>query len=968
MADPANRLPREVLRWLQGLDLSYTIKNVRRDFANGYLFAEICARYFANEVNMHNFSTGTSMTSKNDNWFLLKKLLARLGIDCSKDLVTEIVHSKSGAAVELVERLFTHLTERKVHRVAQPQKPLRVPAFARDTASNLIKRRLKEPDLIHLQDELAREHSLIKTLSDHNSRSLEERRAHRDAMEASLYSESKTDSKTSAFSASLDKPSSLAASKQSPGRMHQSISSPVGSSSSQKRVEVKMVQVKQINTNLSALRARQLAGRASPIEVGAFGSGRGSARSNGGGPGASLPHECVLTSLSQVLADCIPAASLVAPIREDEPLLQTFVRTLADDAARTQTKAPPPASRETLTDADLLGAFGALSERLDAIDLPVDPRKSWRATQLFVSMLEYVDEANDAFLACTEAFVRYAHMMVRQVDLHQDPSDRRALLDAFLDTALSRMTEMLKSAPRKRHACLTVIDAFAEHEPSTRRWLIKRLHEGLNDLGPFLQCLTILIFMEQSLSASGPGMALLDLYAYYALIGLSHATPSLRAASLAMFAVILQHDPSTADRLLPRMAQLVHDDWWEVQCQILIVSSKLLDSLVLALDDILAAASRPGSGAETVEGTVAFDADGGADTETVRPSTAEQMEESTADILQDQLDATVEIVCSVFSTQATLNVRKVGLVYLARHVQTHPHLARTVLEVLLDMSRNAIQQKQQQQQLLQQQQQQRQQQRSDGGLPWSSGSGSGADKDGLLHLLGHVPEAEELPLPSASGGRYHLPPIVSSWDARGLAQELARLVQETELENFEYWHLEILNALVQDAHRALDISRSSASISGTASATFRPAASEEKVRDEVEDDELESKHSSTEGDASFQRELFVQFKDLVFIALCDPVNYSLAIFITRTWALSSGLEVLETRSFSGALRLLFSQPPREHTWNGQQAMADLLLDLHTSGPRLAELVSSTVTALCTNYPELLENDILCDVEQRLEAP
>jgi len=63
-------LPREVLRWVQSLDLSFSVKNPRNDFCNGFLFAEMYSRFY-NDVDLLTFHNGTGKDSKNDNWYQL---------------------------------------------------------------------------------------------------------------------------------------------------------------------------------------------------------------------------------------------------------------------------------------------------------------------------------------------------------------------------------------------------------------------------------------------------------------------------------------------------------------------------------------------------------------------------------------------------------------------------------------------------------------------------------------------------------------------------------------------------------------------------------------------------------------------------------------------------------------------------------------------------------------------------------
>uniref|UniRef100_H3H391 Spermatogenesis-associated protein 4 n=1 Tax=Phytophthora ramorum TaxID=164328 RepID=H3H391_PHYRM len=171
----SNKLNRELLRWIQSLDLAYSIKNVKRDFANGFLVAEILSRYYDKDISMHSYDNGIGMKVKKDNWDQLAKLFSKftdLEPLINKGDTDAIIHCQNGAAVTFLTKLYQCLTKRTIQPTAIAQPPPgagsigapasvaksldrveEIPPYAKPTNSAFIRDKMREPEIAETRDQ-----------------------------------------------------------------------------------------------------------------------------------------------------------------------------------------------------------------------------------------------------------------------------------------------------------------------------------------------------------------------------------------------------------------------------------------------------------------------------------------------------------------------------------------------------------------------------------------------------------------------------------------------------------------------------------------------------------------------------------------------------------------------------------------------------------------------------------------------
>jgi hypothetical protein len=173
-------LPRIVIRWLQNLDLTYSVRNPTRDFSNGFLIAEILERYYGSEVPLHSIHCATGLAIKEDNWAQISQIFARKNIGISQDTINDCINQRNRAAVSLVSELFQSLENIPICEPCPPkptvdhgtERKIVSPHYAKATASFKVKDSNIERTVDDMERKLKRVQVIYDLKLENRSRSL----------------------------------------------------------------------------------------------------------------------------------------------------------------------------------------------------------------------------------------------------------------------------------------------------------------------------------------------------------------------------------------------------------------------------------------------------------------------------------------------------------------------------------------------------------------------------------------------------------------------------------------------------------------------------------------------------------------------------------------------------------------------------------------------------------------------------
>jgi hypothetical protein len=641
-------LPREIIKWLQSLDLSFVLKNPKRDLTNGYLTAEIVSRYFPKDVNMMNFENGTRLAAKTDNWEQLYKFFKKKGIAMTKQDFDPVIHCAPGAAHYFILKLYQLLTKKAIKAIMPESRDGPLPAYMRDTASH----RLKDHEIDRVQDRVERTFRAIDTLGAYH----EERRVQK-AMEAPILLRHERHLKA-----------------RRPGQDLEMLSREIGEDS----VQVDEVRVKALQGDSTQLRqapgGRQ--GNAQPGAPASFQSTLikkvSTTRSAVGALAAMAAPALFVKPAMDIMRPLVQSIiqeseDLVKVIDSRKDIVVSFMEQCREGKFDEETKSFKYGVPEEVS----VRVFDTLANRAQLLveSLTRSPPEFWKVWSTFYPALTDFPEQSAIFESAVYLFKRLGDLM-----RDQDPTLTQQLIT---EVGLPSLSKELCRSPEKREALCAIVYSYTQEDTLNHLLVLRALKEKISDLPVYISCLSCLISRDAQLSLLDD--YLLDLYIYYALMAMQSPQPKVRVAGLSILSTIAmcssQHQSVVA--LIPGFVELANDEWWEVQAQLILLSASLLSKI--------SSTERQDAATEGDGESATGNLDSPVSAAPGKESTMLAGEDGAPPGAMDDVTAQLEaIIGDLFVVSNSKNVLQVGLSALVQLLDDLPHLQPMFMAVLLE--------------------------------------------------------------------------------------------------------------------------------------------------------------------------------------------------------------------------------------------------------------------------------------------
>lgn len=507
-----------------------------RDFSNGFLVAEIFSRYYMKEIQMHSYENGTSLKCKRDNWLQLLKIIRKIGIaeSITEEETQQVLRCEDGAAVNFICKIYEILTQRKVQ--TQVKKPTvgKVAGYARETGTWKVRDAMKKNDINDDSDILTASRVAAEAISEH---------------ERSLMEEKSFDPDRFSTTSITGKSSQLIS--KSNGKEEEEVP----------QVRVKEIQVKQLDRNVTHLRAsKQMNSPTNNSKTRAVSpSGqRHFEDSDYGLGGAMAPGNVLPENAVSLLNSCISRVIGPKNMPSWSAMADPFHNFLSSFEMLRQ-----DASVDSLLAACLNEIRLSAQHLADAC--VVTPKQFWKVSDLFTSAISTAPIDSMTYSAAVEGFEAIGRWTVQR--------DGKSSLAMFCDFGLMRLAYTVNTHPYKRLGVIRILNSFTPADTASHVQCIKRLQNIIPDIKVFIHCLSILATLETHVDIS-----LLDLYLYYATIGIGMPSPRIRAGATAVIATLYPQAAGMISGMLPQLLSLAGTEtWWEIHAHLLSLCGSILD-------------------------------------------------------------------------------------------------------------------------------------------------------------------------------------------------------------------------------------------------------------------------------------------------------------------------------------------------------------------------------------------------------